>query len=748
MNRLLYIVPIILLVFIIAPNADAQIQIEAQDCPDKCESDTLYQKGTWDSRLRRCVYAIETECKYGCERDRHLIINRDVPKCAIYPDDLPDNETEARDVIFKIVKEVYDRDLKKATVNIFGTEYQRGDNGTIFVQLLDADKYPINDGLCYVDIFNPDKTVHVDDGFMMYLNNSDGLYYYDLTIPNNDGVYMLSASCSFYNNLTYYPIVQDAYVYENLPNQNYGSVNFLAIGNFSTYASYIQIQDSIALENLESATMYLYAFFSAGNLGTIQRVTEEWNESNITWNNRPAHDPYIWENISASGIGWHAYNITELIRSWSNGTYTNYGMLLNCSAVSTNITDYYSTNYAGALKPEFILVYHTVDQITEIKGSGELHVSNYVSELNESIITNINNSIDNLNNISVEDIWTYGNRTVNLTEIVNLMTSINQSIQDSLNDINQTIVNKLDILETYILGLENLTASDVWSFGVRNLTYYPPEETINYSLIQDYVWNASIRELTNFSFVVNINDSDIITAIMDANSSIIDSINLSENNIINQVDAHNATIMNKLYLIQDEIAGLNNITAEAIWSYSNRTLTDFQFTVNINETNLVNFLTDMNDTITDNQDTILTEILGINTTVSDIYSLVLNLTIGNVTVSAQVNWSEGELVLHNISSPIQQYTDIVSFQSQQTQYTVTTDVCLSNGTLQHIVNSTQCYLNNCYSNIYSSLENCAYGCSNNMCLPAPWMTILIALAISVAVVVLIYILTRSRGRTW
>jgi len=90
----------------------------------------------------------------------------------------------------------------KGTPSIFGTEYSTGEKGTIFIQLNDNQGLPINNGICYVNVYYPNlpNTTHpkwLNNVAMQYLSGSDGLYYYDLNVPSIYGIYMVSATCSY-----------------------------------------------------------------------------------------------------------------------------------------------------------------------------------------------------------------------------------------------------------------------------------------------------------------------------------------------------------------------------------------------------------------------------------------------------------------------------------------------------------------------------------------------------------------------
>jgi hypothetical protein len=84
--------------------------------------------------------------------------------------------------------------ISKPQLTIFGTDYQPNQNGTIWLQLL-KNYEPINNASCFLTAYYPNKNIFLNNVLLNYLINSDGIYYYDLVTPNQNGVYMLSASC-------------------------------------------------------------------------------------------------------------------------------------------------------------------------------------------------------------------------------------------------------------------------------------------------------------------------------------------------------------------------------------------------------------------------------------------------------------------------------------------------------------------------------------------------------------------------
>jgi hypothetical protein len=350
----------------------------------------------------------------------------------------------------------------KTEVNVYGTEYVVGDNGTVFLQLLDNDKLPINNALCYLDVYYPNKTQYIDDGVMVNLAGSDGLYYNDVIVPNATGVYMLSAYCDFIHNLTYLDIDEDSMVYNGGPTQNHGTSPVIAVGHVyasNYYSTFIKldVNSSYINESLTNVWLYLYRVsgYATDINVTVQRVNETWSESNVTYNNKPSYDPYVWNTTEmTSQYGWTRLDITELYKSWENGTYTNYGMYLNFSSGSNNYKLFWSSETTAVnLKPYVMVSYSDTDFISEIRGSGEIHVSDHYRNIweyeNRTLTEDIEVEI-NYTELS-ENVWGYNNRT--LTNLSNVGPDITFSVWGDNYTINT--------------GLMGQFVSNVWDYVAR-----------------------------------------------------------------------------------------------------------------------------------------------------------------------------------------------------------------------------------------------------------------------------------------
>ncbi|MCX7680588.1 MAG: DNRLRE domain-containing protein, partial [Anaerolineae bacterium] len=62
---------------------------------------------------------------------------------------------------------------------------------------------------------------------------------------------------------------------------------------------------------------------------TTYRIGSSWSESGVTWNNQPSHaEAFGSAGVTHGAWGWYAFDVTNLVRGWVNGTWPNYGIML------------------------------------------------------------------------------------------------------------------------------------------------------------------------------------------------------------------------------------------------------------------------------------------------------------------------------------------------------------------------------------------------------------------------------------
>lgn len=83
---------------------------------------------------------------------------------------------------------------------------------------------------------------------------------------------------------------------------------------------------------ITSATFSIYVTgINSTNLPTvnIHRITAAWTETGVTWNNfNHSYDSTVVASFAPTTEGWYSANITSLAQAWFDGTFPNYGILL------------------------------------------------------------------------------------------------------------------------------------------------------------------------------------------------------------------------------------------------------------------------------------------------------------------------------------------------------------------------------------------------------------------------------------
>jgi hypothetical protein len=90
-----------------------------------------------------------------------------------------------------------------------------------------------------------------------------------------------------------------------------------------------------------SATLHLYISVAANKQVDVHRITAPWTEMTVTWNSfGEAFAPEIVSSFMSDAVGWKTVDVTTLVQDWANGTYPNYGLLLDQAVESYPRTVY------------------------------------------------------------------------------------------------------------------------------------------------------------------------------------------------------------------------------------------------------------------------------------------------------------------------------------------------------------------------------------------------------------------------
>jgi hypothetical protein len=99
-----------------------------------------------------------------------------------------------------------------------------------------------------------------------------------------------------------------------------------------------------------SATFNIYVVTATNQNINVHRITSPWQECTVTWANfGGSYAPEIMGTFNAStDMAWASCDVTSLVGGWLNGTYSNYGLLLD----QVNQT-WPRTMYASMRSPDY-----------------------------------------------------------------------------------------------------------------------------------------------------------------------------------------------------------------------------------------------------------------------------------------------------------------------------------------------------------------------------------------------------------
>jgi hypothetical protein len=107
-----------------------------------------------------------------------------------------------------------------------------------------------------------------------------------------------------------------------------GVVPSLAPGASVTCTRLYVVQPSDLL-TITSARFEIYALGATNQTVSLHRVITPWLESQVTWNNfSGSFDPAVIGSFTTDVGGWRAVDVTAPVSAWANGTFPNYGILL------------------------------------------------------------------------------------------------------------------------------------------------------------------------------------------------------------------------------------------------------------------------------------------------------------------------------------------------------------------------------------------------------------------------------------
>jgi hypothetical protein len=161
---------------------------------------------------------------------------------------------------------------------------------------------------------------------------------------------------------------QDSIIWSYAPDNNYGGLDYLAIGcqNSGWLDSLIQFDlSSYSGVIVESAYLGFYVFSANGTFPPtdvwIERAGNSWDEMTVTWNNCPGGADSIFISGPGSLYDWWIIDVSSYVNAWVSGAHPNYGFMLGTLDSNEDYFGVYSREYTDVgYRPQLELNYHNV----------------------------------------------------------------------------------------------------------------------------------------------------------------------------------------------------------------------------------------------------------------------------------------------------------------------------------------------------------------------------------------------------
>jgi len=261
------------------------------------------------------------------------------------------------------IKKAKEVGYQKGGINIYGTEYYPGEHARIYVQLLDEYGNPIDNGNCVLNIYTPQNSKLVTNATMPFLEN--GLYYYDLIAPSQEGVYMLTVKCTW--------LLASSYEYVDAFNLTYGTES----GSYLNTYEFDGVYHSITEQNVNGSYRleFLYIFNNVNIPNNTNSLSLVWRGS---WKDKKENVAICLYNFRTSSYDCIPNQIKSTTPMVSYET-TNWQDYISNNQVIVKFVDTVQVgdNVASTLDTDQFYIslnYFFPRYINNIRGGGEMHV--------------------------------------------------------------------------------------------------------------------------------------------------------------------------------------------------------------------------------------------------------------------------------------------------------------------------------------------------------------------------------------
>lgn len=312
-----------------------------------------------------------------------------------------------------------------------GTEYTSNETGEVATQLLtliSGNPSPVNTASCNVTIYYPNGTAYISDANAHYLPGTDGIYFYNFTIPSTQGVYESQFYCLN------------------------GAKDYYSSGTFHVSAM------GASITSIESLVTEINTTAHEIN-STAYMIEDLAEEINLTTHN-------ISETLQESVIPdlQTIKGYTNNIKSLSLSAIS----LLDCTNSTADSICYRVSQInttANHISDNVTTIISNIETLNGNMGGNFTQVFSSFSSLDGNL-TEIDNFLTSMN-VTLQG--TYDN-TIDIISLLDCSNSTSNTVCDKMNNITSLIV-ALDINATEIIGIldyinqtrwNNLTINDIY----------------------------------------------------------------------------------------------------------------------------------------------------------------------------------------------------------------------------------------------------------------------------------------------
>jgi len=558
------------------------------------------------------------------------------------------------------------------------------------------------------------------------------------------------------------------------------------------------INDTIYEYCQNLATQYNYTFIVPIPEGINKSVPSELFDCERTFDDMYWWDLYYADSKEITVVGDYFGYLAEakwyrdiLLRKLSTGIFTSsmdiHNMTMALGLKYVGGTEYI-TEQTGSISAQFITGTTPILTGTCLANITYPNRTIFITNANMTLIPNSNAVYQyNFTVPSTEGVYITDIKCSRTTPSTTAFTSGTFHVSNSLYSNLSSVLNYLMVINGTTFQINESLYNDYLSLLTAiNSVNSTANQTLSYVIaLNGSVFNLSIAELSHFNQLlallnsINYTLNTTLEYKLDLINGTVFQINQSQTayylSLLGAIESVGATLNGS---ITQYLVAINGTTYNLSVNEYNHYVSILQAINSANDTqnwqylNLLSLLNDINAT----GNTTLTLVASINQTLWDDIFVILkdinfttnttleykldlinyttwqswimlqNLTVGNVSVTANVNWTEGVPIIWNASGQSQINYSLLSLSQEGIQLVVETLTCVSNTTLIHTMNVTNCVMGQCLDSVKNITESCAYGCANNMCVPAPTIQYFSILGVILLIAGVTYVIWKAGGK--